>query len=383
MKWENIGHEYDELAVTICEENIKYYVWGAGVLGNSFYKDFSQKINIIGFIDSNPQKQGMREDGVYIFAPDEVNLQADEKVLIATGWLKPVSAILEKKGYRRNKEYFLMDEFSTIYMLYKYNKLYVEKIDMMCNTKCTLRCKHCVSMIPYCKNGRNSTLEEMKRSADLLFQWIDFMHIFSFGGGDVMLNPDLKNFIAYMGTAYKGKKVQDFELYTNAVIMPDEEMLKLWKDYDVIVRFTDYSKAAPGRQKIDQMEHLLNENGIRYDHVRFDHWVDTGYPQVSNGIIGEKNLIEHCKKCSPVICTSLFQNKIYYCSPACAAEASGLFKHIDTDGFRLDEYHPDRKKEFMEFYTGYSIKGYPSHCIRCNGLFNTNNKFIEAGGQLN
>ena len=382
MKWKNIGHEYDELAVTICKENIKYYVWGAGVLGDSFYKDFSQKINIIGFIDSNPQKQGMREDGVYIFAPDEVDLQADERILIATGWLKQVSDVLEKKGYHRNKEYFLIDEFSAIYMLYKYNKLYIEKMDMMCNTRCTLRCKHCTSLIPYCRNGRNESFDEMKSCVDMLFQWVDHVHIFSFSGGDCMLNPDLKKIITYMGATYKGEKIRDFELYTNTIIMPDEEMLELWEKYDVIVRFTDYSKAIPGRQNIEQMKSLLNENGLRYDHVQFEHWVDTGYPQESNGIIGEEALIAHCKKCSPVICTSLYQGKIYYCSPACSAVASGLYELDETDGFSLDNYRPDRKKEFMEFYNGYSIKGYPSQCIRCNGLFNTNDKFIIPGEQL-
>lgn len=382
MKWQKIGHEYDELAVKICEENIKYYIWGEGVLGNSFFNDFSKKIEIVGFIDSNPDKQGRREDGVYIYSPEEVVLQSDERVLIATGWVKSVSEALESKGYKRHRDYFLIDEFSTIYMLYKYNKLYLEKMDMICNTKCTLRCKHCAFLVPYQKNSKNETFDEMKRSADLLFQWIDYVHVFAFSGGDAMLNPDLKRFITYIGNTYKGKKIQDFELYTNAIIRPDEEMLKLWKDYDIIVRFTDYSKSIPGRQKIEQMKKILDENHLRYDHVQFDNWVDTGYPQASNGIMGEEHLIEHCKKCSPVICTCLYQGKIYYCSPACGADISDLYEHDTDDAFTLENYHPDRKKEFMEFYTGYSMKGYPSHCTRCNGLFNINNKYVEAGEQL-
>lgn len=382
MKWVNRGHEYDELAKDVCDDGVKYYLWGAGVLGESFYKDFSGKINILGFIDSNPVKQGKRADGAYVYAPDEYTLQPDEKILIATGWVKEVSDYLNGKGYKKNIDYYLMDEFSTIYMLYKYNKLHIEKIDMMCNTKCTLRCKHCVSLIPYHKNGTNESFEEMKKSADLLFQWIDYVHIFSFGGGDAMLNPNLKKFIRYMGETYKNVKAQDFELYTNAIIMPDEEMLKIWKDFDVIVRFTDYSDSIPGRQKIDELKKLLEENHVRYDHVRFANWVDTGYPQESNGIEGEEALIQHCQSCSPVICSSLYRGKVYYCSPACAADASGLFEHDEADAFDLEDFKPERKREFMEFYTGYSVKGYPSYCARCNGLFNTNNRFIKAGEQL-
>ena len=55
MKWNNVGHEYDELAEQICKDNMKYYIWGMGVLGESFYKDFSRELDILGFIDSNPR----------------------------------------------------------------------------------------------------------------------------------------------------------------------------------------------------------------------------------------------------------------------------------------------------------------------------------------
>ena len=91
MKWENRGHEYDELAKNICDGNTKYYLWGIGILGESFYNDFSKRISIIGFIDSNPLKQGKWIDGVYVYTPDEFVLKENEKIIIATGWVKQVS----------------------------------------------------------------------------------------------------------------------------------------------------------------------------------------------------------------------------------------------------------------------------------------------------
>lgn len=42
------------------------------------------------------------------------------------------------------------------------------------------------------------------------------------------------------------KKIQDIEIYTNAIIMPSEELICLFKKYNVIVRFSDYSKTIPG-----------------------------------------------------------------------------------------------------------------------------------------
>lgn len=382
MKWVNRGHEYDEYAAAICDDHVKYYLWGAGILGESFYEDFSSKISILGFIDSNPAKQGKRADGAYVYAPDEFTLGQNEKVIIATGWVKQVSDLLNERGYKKNIDYYLLDEFSTIYMMYKYNKLHVEKVDMFCNTVCSLRCVHCSALIPYHKAGRNYPFEEMKRNVDLIFQWVDYMHILSFSGGDAMVNPDLRKIIDYTGKTYMGTKVQDFELYTNAIVMPDQEMLDIWKKYNVIVRFTNYTKHAAGRQKINQMIDLLEKNNLRYDYVQFEQWLDMGYPQESNGLTCDEEWIAHCKNCSPVISTCLNNGKIFYCSPSCAADASGLFEHDETDGFSLEGYEPSRKREFMEFYTGYSAKGYPSYCRRCNGFFNNNDKLIEVAEQI-
>lgn len=37
MKWKNKGHEFDEMANNVLQENVSYYIWGAGTFGESFY----------------------------------------------------------------------------------------------------------------------------------------------------------------------------------------------------------------------------------------------------------------------------------------------------------------------------------------------------------
>ena len=163
--------------------------------------------------------------------------------------------------------------------------------------------------------------------------------------------------------------------------MPSKEMLEVWKKYNVIIRFTNYTKNVPQRQKIYEMINLLRENNLKYDYVQFEKWLDMGYPQETNGILMDAELIEHCKECSPVISSCLNKGKLFYCSPSCAAAASGLFEH-EEEGFSLLDYNENRKRELMEFYTGYSEKGYPEYCKRCNGFFNNNNMLIEVAEQL-
>ena len=381
MKWTKKAHEYDDFAEIIMNPENKYYIWGWGIVGKTFYEKFHRDVHFVAVVDKDEKKWGETCNGISVISPDEFSLGKNEKVIIATGWVEEVRNQLEGKGYNYREDYFLVDEFSTVYMFYAHNYLHLENVAITCNQKCTLRCKNCVSLIPYNRHKVNYSYDEMCRSADLLFRWVDSIGILALGGGDIMLNPDLENFIEYLGKKYI-EKIGKIELYTNAIILPSSEMIELWKKYSIVVRFTDYSKNVPGVQKISEFLEICNKNEINCEHVKFDNWVDTGYPQESNGIASDAGLEAHCNKCSPVICSIVVHNKLFFCSPSGMAYASGLFDKDKNDYFDLDVYEPDKRVELLEFYNGYSQNGYPSYCKRCNGLFNTNRNLIEVAIQL-
>lgn len=341
MKWTQKGHEYDNMATIISEKDNVYFIYGWGIVGKAFYEKFSSKINIIGIIDRNPEKWGKHE-GIPIISPKQLQLCKNQKIIVATGWVSEVSKVLKEKGFKDRVDYFLLEEFSAIYNFYIENKLHLENVAMVCNELCTLRCEKCVSLIPYNKHRVNYSYDEMKDSADALFNWVDSVGILALGGGDVMLNPELERFIDYLGTHYI-TRIGKIEVYTNAIIMPKETMLELWKKYKIVVRFTDYSKNAPGIQKISEFLELCENNGIFCEHVRFDNWVDTGFPQESNGITSEEGLINHCKRCSPVICSNVIHKKMFYCSPAGMSYASGLFEEDNDDFFDLSIFDASKK----------------------------------------
>lgn len=48
-----------------------YYIWGAGLFGEKAYYHFHRWLNIVGFIDSNPDKQGKQYKGKIIINFDE------------------------------------------------------------------------------------------------------------------------------------------------------------------------------------------------------------------------------------------------------------------------------------------------------------------------
>ena len=57
MKWKNKGHEFDEMYKNISDKT-NFYLFGAGDYGQQFYNMFKNEINIIGYIDNNPEKIG-------------------------------------------------------------------------------------------------------------------------------------------------------------------------------------------------------------------------------------------------------------------------------------------------------------------------------------
>lgn len=383
MKWTRKGHEFDEVAEKICSdtETCKYYIWGAGTFGRVFYGLFKDKIDILGFVDSKPEKQNIKIDGARVYAPDILKNE-DAIVLVSTGWTNQVFTELDKMGYERNKTYFHIDEFTSVYMLYKEGRIYLSDITYGITERCSLKCKNCNAFIPRLRDGKNFEKEDILHNIDMLFQWCDYVNVFALSGGDAMVHPRFSEILEAIGEKYYARQIGNIEVYSNAVIMLDQNVLNLMKKYNVYYRFSDYRPYTEGRQRIEEIVSLLEENGIRYDHVKFEKWCDCGYPQDSNGIRGEANLIRFFEKCDRRSCHVLTDKGVLFCGMAYNADRVGYCKAEEGDYFNLKQFAPERKKEFLEFMLGYSEKGYLAYCKKCNGGANVNNKLIEAGEQI-
>ena len=383
MKWSNKGHEFDSVAVKICShvESCKYYIWGAGTFGRAFYGLFKDKIHIIGFVDSKPEKQNTMVDGVKVYAP-AVLKDTDAIVLVSTGWTHQVYTELNKMGFKKHETYFHIDEFTSVYMLYKENKIYVSDITYTITERCSLKCKNCNGFIPHLKEARNYEKIDILKNPDMFFQWCDYVNVLALCGGDAMVHPEFASILELVGERYYPKKAGNIEVYSNAVIVPDEAVLKMMKKYNVYYRFSDYRPYTEGRQKVEEIITLLKNNGIRYDHVKFEKWCDCGYPQESNGIQGESNLIKFFERCDRRSCHNLTERGVIFCGMAHAADRVGYCAIEEEEYFKLENYEQARRNEFLEYMLGYSEKGYHAYCAKCNGGANVNHNLIEAGEQM-
>ena len=382
MKWENKGHEYDGFGEVLFNPQTKYYIWGAGTFGKAFYDRFSREFSIVGFIDRNPAKWGSNFCGKKVYSPSDFEaVRKDEIILVSTGLTRSAYKSLEEMQCVRHMDYFHIDEAASIYEFKKNNRLYLNDVDVGITQKCSLRCEHCNAFIPLLKTQKDQEIEDIKISLQKYFKWVDEVNILSLSGGDAMMHRGFNEILEWIGESYYPKRVNNIEVYCNAVIIPDEKTIELFKKYNVIYRFTDYHGRA-GTQKIPQVESLLNSNGIAYDHADLESWYDCGYPQETNGIHNEEALVKFCTLCDRKSCHGLWHNKLFLCYMCKCAADIGYCEVKPTDYFDLDEYSADKKIELLEYYMGYSEMGYYNYCRKCNGGMNVNTHKISQGEQI-
>lgn len=59
--------------------------------------------------------------------------------------------------------------------------------------------------------------------------------------------------------------------------------------------------------------------------------------------------------------------EILFCHLEASAIELGEWKEQEGDTFLLEPYDANKRIELLEFNLGYSKRGYPSICMRCNG----------------
>lgn len=385
MKWKNKGHEFDDLAQIIIDsaQTKSFYIWGAGYFGDAIFETLNCEIDIIGYIDSNPAKQGKKMNNLEIFQPsvlDEAGAEKKISVLVSAGWTKDIFTSLAHHGFIKDVHCFHIDEFLAIYMMYRHNKLCLASCSYNISEFCTLCCDKCVAFNPLIRDKTYPGLDKITADFEIFFNSVDYLSSLYLTGGDPMCNPHISEILEYLGSNYIKKRIGTINLMTNAVIVPDDEFLSLLKKYDIYFRFTDYS--LNGIQKIDVCMEKLQKHEIRYDHVQFTEWYDLGYPQESNGIVGDDKLHEFFTACDIRSCSTIVDGYYYLCGRIYSADRIGYCAIEDTDRFDLKNLDSGKKKEFLEYSLGYSDKGFYNYCRKCNGGFNVNLSRVTPGKQI-
>lgn len=381
MKWLNKGHEFDGVYSRMSQKRT-FYLFGAGDYGHQFLKAFKNEINIAAYIDNDETKQGTRINGLSCLALGQIPMKSDTGIIVTMSQIarsEPV-AQLEDLGFVKNKDYFIIEEFISIYHVYKYGKVYFSSVSFLPSTVCNLKCRHCLNFNPFAKHFYVREWDDLIRDVDLFFSCVDHIMLFHVSGGEPMLYKRVADLIEYIDTRY-GERIGTLRTVTNGTVIPADKILEKLSRCRLEVTVDDYRDAVPQyRENFDVLLKKLQEYNIKYYVQKVSSWVDLAPEKTDYSNLTEEELISHRDACSQSW-QELRDGRLFSCNYAAYAEVAGISQGDLNDSYDLREYTPDKAKELVEFRLGFTNKGYSSFCKKCRGFTIYNRDEVQPAGQ--
>ena len=383
MKWKSKGHEYDRVYQKINEKKA-FYLFGAGDYGKQFIRIFQSEIQIKGYIDNDTSKHGMEVCNRPCYSLEDIELEADEAIIITMSQIARVQPIeqLNKAGYKKNNNYFIIEEFLSVYYVYKKDKVYLSSISFLPSTACNLNCKNCLNFNPFAKKFYVREWDELVRDVDLFFLCVDRIMLFHVSGGEPLIYKYTADLIEYIDKNY-GDRIDTLRTVTNGTIVPDERVLKKLSNCNVEITVDDYREEIPHfKERFDELIRKFEEYHIKYYINKVNSWIDLAPERTDFSSKNDKWLEKHRESCSQSW-QELRDGKLYSCNYAAYATVAGIAGEQDLEEvYDLNTFNNDRKKELIEFRLGYTTKGYTNFCKKCRGFTPDNTELVEVARQV-
>lgn len=382
MKWQNKGHEYDEMYTNIEKKKV-FYLFGAGDRGKQFVESFKNELCIAGYIDNSQSKHKRVINGYECFYLDEINLNENTGVIITMDQFSLSGAVkqLENNGFIKRKDFFLLDEFISVYFVYKYNKVYFSTISFLPSTVCNLNCRHCLNFNPFAKKFYFRSLDDLINDVDLFFSIVDYIMVFHLSGGEPFLYKQTPDIVEYISSRYSDK-IGTFRMVTNGTIVPSDEVLERIARCKIEIKIDDYRDQVPRfNDKFELLNKKLSQFGIKHYAFKVDEWIDLAPEKTDYSSYTEDELIFHRDSCNQSW-EELRGGRLYSCNYAAYAMVAGIAGEQDLEEtFDLKQVNETNKKELVEFRLGFTQKGYTEFCKKCRGFTPDNSETVPAAVQ--
>ena len=103
--------------------------------------------------------------------------------------------------------------------------LYIQRMDLVLTTKCSLRCEKCANLMQYYKVGKDVPVNVIYESMDRLLNVVDFLETVYVLGGEPFLYDYLKDVLRFLKTY---NNIGQIEVVTNGTIQVKD--VQLWNE---------------------------------------------------------------------------------------------------------------------------------------------------------
>lgn len=389
MKWQNKGHELDEIGKKLSRKK-KIIFMGISENVVELYKRIvflgcpmlfcdesrvGEKINDSDIVSWNDISEGILEDSVIVLTDVDKNaiIMSKKRLLM--------------QGLCENLDFFEYETFKRIYLpiwtLYAFDKCYVEHMGHAIGNACTLNCEKCSACIPYLKGKvKDPSGEQLKEEMDLFFSKVDFCYSWDCTSGETFLYSDkLAEYLLYLLNNY-GTKIGEILMVSNATVIPSEKLLRLLVEIkDIVTIQVSYYENVPGwMEKFSLFKQVMDEWGIPYCVTPVGAWIDFGF-ETTTLDKNEDELVAYFDNCGD-FCRSYYNGKLYYCLHG----HNNMLLHYPEEND--DEECIDLRSDSVtpaiitEWLLGFQPSGYLKMCRHCNGWGSANRHFIPVAKQI-
>lgn len=390
MKWENKGHEFDEVGEFLAHVN-KVFLYGIGghageilniLLKGKKWVDWELKL-----ADRNPVLQESGYQGLPVMNPEEIFSQINNNDIIVycplgkTG--EEIYGIIKSHGISDKNIFSGLDFMFTyipVYFLYAKNMVFFTSQSIVPSTVCNLNCRECLNFTPYIKKPIVYTLDQIKDDIDVFFHAVDLIYRFQITGGEPLLYPGFLDVLDYVDNNYRNQILR-LETVTNGTIIPSDEICSYLAEKNIYVFLDDYTMALKGEQKANRtiIEEKFKKYGVDYHNNYVEQWFSIYTPGTNRE--DEKELTELFTACMNPF-SSIENGKISACNYSLYATKAGIAEASEYDDYNLKAFDKSKKRELVEFRLRYNERGYVSFCKKCSGYCLINENLCDPAVQV-
>lgn len=336
------GTEY--LGVTVlCPEDLKEYRSAIFLIASLNY-----------FYEMYKQLQGIGVENVYDI--EELLLSdLDENVLSEY-------ALDEKKNFQK---------YQDMVRLGIWQELVINHVELVVTERCTLKCKHCSSLIPHYLHPADLSWEG-EEAFDYFLETVDLLLELRILGGEPFLYKNLHLILnKYVGC----EKIKKIVIYTNSTVIPDEKVLQALTAPGICVHMSDYGEKSNKREELEQ---IFANRRISYTVHRYEKWFAMGAMEKRD--YDEQKLLEMYGRCYAAKCHTFLDGKLYICPRAAHGEKLGYFCNglEDTVDFMNDTADTEEKRKQLKYML--QEKRIFEACRYCSGC-NSQSLNVKAAEQ--
>ena len=330
-----------------CAAGTPVFVFGASAFGRVVL-DAAKTVGltVAGFCDNNPRlvEQGM--DGVPVVLPEAAAAVPDSLFLVAiadrlisvlpqlkrlgmdgrclTLGLVEIAAQKGLPGLDETKRRTLEKCLFTQRSFVGKGGVWISKLILTVTERCTLRCRDCITRIPYFERAEQPSGYELKQIIDAAVLCVDGIYELYLQGGDSLLHPELVDVVTH---ALTYDTVYRVGVLTNAIVPVRAETWGKLRGRNIAFYVSDYGRPQQDVGRfVDEMEAL----GFEY-HInpRARVWSRVSVTTSPNTDAERNHYV--FLNCIPASCPVILGTRLTRCGLVASAVKQGSMPYIDAD----------------------------------------------------